>query len=116
MLPLYLPMAADDGTVGRPDRAALAARSSTTPAAPGSSASPTREHVPLIDDARNALIEGIIAESEDETLMDRYLGGEDIDLKMLIDDLETAVARGSFYPVLAVRRADRPRAPPSCSR
>jgi elongation factor G len=33
--------------------------------------------------------------------MDRYLGGEDIDLKVLVDDLETAVARGSFYPVLA---------------
>ena len=28
--------------------------------------------------ARGALIEGIIAESEDETLMDRYLGGEEI--------------------------------------
>ena len=48
--------------------------------------------------------------------MDRYLGGEDIDLKVLIDDLETAVARGSFYPVLAAAAPDRPRAPPSCSR
>jgi elongation factor G len=54
-----------------------------------------------LEDARNALIEGIIAESEDETLMDRYLGGEDIDVKVLVDDLETAVARGSFYPVFA---------------
>ena len=33
--------------------------------------------------------------------MDRYLAGEEIDLKVLIDDLETAVARGTFYPVLA---------------
>ena len=32
--------------------------------------------------------------------MDRYLAGEDIDLDTLIADLETAVARGSFYPVL----------------
>ena len=32
--------------------------------------------------------------------MDRYLAGEDIDVKVLKDDLETAVARGSFYPVL----------------
>jgi len=60
------------------------------------------EHLELIEPARNALIEGIIAESEDETLMDRYLGGEDIDIKVLIDDLETAVARGHFYPVLPV--------------
>ena len=33
VLPLYLPMAADDGTAGRPDRAAVADASSTTPAA-----------------------------------------------------------------------------------
>ena len=50
--------------------------------------------------ARGALIEGIIAESEDETLMDRYLEGGDIDTAALAADLETAVARGSFFPVL----------------
>ena len=50
--------------------------------------------------ARGALIEGIIAESEDETLMDRYLEGEDIDTAVLAADLETAVGRGSFFPVL----------------
>ena len=33
--------------------------------------------------------------------MDSYLSGEEIDPKSLIDDLETAVARGTFYPVLA---------------
>ncbi|MBO0839735.1 MAG: elongation factor G-like protein EF-G2, partial [Sciscionella sp.] len=53
-----------------------------------------------VEEARNALIEGIIAESEDETLMERYLGGEDIDQPTLIADLEKAVARGSFYPVI----------------
>ncbi|HEX9226681.1 MAG TPA: elongation factor G-like protein EF-G2, partial [Arthrobacter sp.] len=51
--------------------------------------------------ARGALIEGIIAESEDESLMDRYLGGEDIPAEVLLGDLETAVARGSFHPVIA---------------
>lgn len=50
--------------------------------------------------ARGALIEGIIAESEDETLMDRYLEGGDIDTAALAADLETAIARGSFFPVL----------------
>ena len=54
-----------------------------------------------IDEARSALIEAIIQESEDESLMDRYLSGEAIDAKVLIEDLEKAVARGSFYPVLA---------------
>ena len=51
--------------------------------------------------ARGALIEGIIAESEDESLMDRYLGGEEIPPEVLVSDLETAVARGSFHPVIA---------------
>jgi elongation factor G len=50
--------------------------------------------------ARSALIEGIIAESEDETLMDRYLAGEEIAADILVQDLETAVARASFHPVL----------------
>jgi elongation factor G len=63
---------------------------------------PDPEHLPAITDARNELIEGIIAESEDESLMERYLGGEDIEVATLIEDLEKAVARGSFYPVLGV--------------
>lgn len=53
------------------------------------------------DEARSALIEGVIAESEDETLLERYLGGEQLDPVALRTDLETAVARGSFHPVLA---------------
>jgi elongation factor G len=54
---------------------------------------------------RDELIEGIITESEDETLMDRYLDGEEIGTDVLIADLEKAVARGSFYPVLAASAA-----------
>ena len=54
------------------------------------------------DDLRGALIEGIIEESEDETLMDRYLGGEQISHESLNEDLEMAVARGSFHPVVPV--------------
>jgi elongation factor G len=54
-----------------------------------------------VAELRGSLIEGIIQESEDESLMDSYLGGEEIDPKGLIEDLEKAVARGSFYPVLA---------------
>ncbi|MFD6326664.1 elongation factor G-like protein EF-G2 [Streptomyces sp. NPDC058442] len=66
---------------------------------------PGAEHLPLIEEARGRLIEGIIAESEDETLMDRYLGGEQVDVKTLIEDLERAVARGVFFPVLAAAPA-----------
>jgi elongation factor G len=54
------------------------------------------------DRLRGELIEGIIGESEDETLMDRYLGGEELSVADLVADLETAVARGHFHPVLCV--------------
>ncbi len=54
------------------------------------------------DDARAALIEAIIEQSEDEALMDRYLSGEDLELKTLITDLEKAVCKGSFHPVVPV--------------
>jgi len=61
-----------------------------------------------VEEARGILIEGIIQESEDESLMEAYL--EDpasIDAKGLIEDLEKAVSLGTFYPVLA---ASAPRA------
>jgi elongation factor G len=54
-----------------------------------------------VSEARANLIEAIIQESEDEGLMDAYLSGDDIDVAGLIEDLEKAVARGTFYPVLA---------------
>lgn len=61
---------------------------------------PSADQLPLLEAARNRLIEGIIAESEDETLMERYLDGAEIELAALVEDLERAVARGSFHPVL----------------
>ncbi len=54
------------------------------------------------EEQRGTLIEGVIEESEDETLMERYLGGEEVDGKLLVEDLERAVARGTFHPVVPV--------------
>ena len=51
---------------------------------------------------RGDLIEAVIEESEDESLMERYVGGEEIDEKVLVEDLERAVARATFYPVVPV--------------
>ena len=100
VLPLYLPLHGDDGGV-----AGLIGLLSRTVQDYSSGSLVERpadpEHLPLIEAARNELIEGVIAESEDESLMDRYLDGEDIPTGTLIEDLETAVARGSFHPVLA---------------
>jgi elongation factor G len=53
------------------------------------------------DEARGALIEGIIEESEDEGLMDRYLAGEPVTEDALLEDLHRAMARATFFPVLA---------------
>ncbi|MGY1753264.1 elongation factor G-like protein EF-G2 [Blastococcus sp. SYSU D01042] len=58
------------------------------------------------DRLRSELIEGIIGESEDEALMERYLAGDELVQADLIADLETAVARAHFHPVLCA-------APPS---
>ncbi|WP_020660196.1 elongation factor G-like protein EF-G2 [Amycolatopsis benzoatilytica] len=94
VLPLYLP--APDGLVGLITQRRYDYSAGYPPR--------VGEPVPLeaFADQRNELIEGIIAESEDETLMDRYLGGEAISEDVLISDLETAVARGSFHPVIPV--------------
>ncbi len=54
------------------------------------------------NDLRGELIEGVIEESEDESLMERYVGGEEIDEDVLVADLERAVARATFFPVVPV--------------
>lgn len=101
VLPLYLPLVGDDGH----SVAGLVGLLSRTVTDYSGGAPVERpadpEHLQHLEAPRNELIEGIIAESEDETLMDRYLDGEDIPLETLVEDLETAVARGSFHPVLA---------------
>ncbi|MGK5548368.1 GTP-binding protein, partial [Streptomyces sp. URMC 127] len=81
VLPLYLPLHGPEGPDGHRPVAGLIGLLSQRVFDYSSGAraetAPGPEHLPLIEEARNRLIEGIIAESEDETLMDRYLGGED---------------------------------------
>ncbi|MFE7569998.1 elongation factor G-like protein EF-G2 [Streptomyces sp. NPDC057539] len=109
VLPLYLPVYGAQGPDGHAPATGLvgllsrkifdyaAGERRENPPGPG--------ELPRIEEARDRLIEGIIAESEDETLMDRYLGGGEIDVKTLTEDLEKAVARGVFHPVLAAAPA-----------
>jgi len=59
-------------------------------------------HRELIEGARAELVEAIIQESEDDTLLDRYLEGEEVGMDILAPDLLTAVSRGRFHPVLPV--------------
>ena len=58
------------------------------------------------DERRGTLIEAVIEESEDESLMDRYLGGEQVDEDLLVKDLETAVAGARLHPVVAACATD----------
>ncbi|WP_440901420.1 elongation factor G-like protein EF-G2 [Actinosynnema sp.] len=51
---------------------------------------------------REVLIEGINAASDDETLLERYLGGKVVEQATLVADLEKAVARAAFHPVIPV--------------
>ena len=60
------------------------------------------KHRELIEGHRSDLIEAIIQESEDDSLLDRYLEGEEIDLDIVQADLLTAVSRGRFHPVIPV--------------
>ena len=59
-------------------------------------------HADIFDTHRGSLIEGIIEESEDDSLMDRYLEGEELEFATLESDLLKAVAHGTFHPVLPV--------------
>ncbi|HVQ17567.1 MAG TPA: elongation factor G-like protein EF-G2, partial [Actinomycetes bacterium] len=101
VMPLYLPMLADDDSVGGLI-ALLSQRVDDYSSGTRVERAADPQHQELIEPARGALIEAIIAESEDETLMDSYLAGDEIELDTVIADLEKAVARGSFYPVIPV--------------
>ncbi|MET8825386.1 elongation factor G-like protein EF-G2 [Streptomyces sp. NPDC004610] len=109
VLPLYLPLRGPAGPDGHAPVTGLIGLLSQTlfDYASGTrvESPPDAERLPLIEEARNRLIEGIIAESEDESLMDRYVGGDPIDVGTLVGDLERAVARGVFFPVLAAAPA-----------
>src|SRR5688500_4750147 len=87
VLPLYLPLHGDDGQsvvglIGLISQQVFDYSDGYPPAV----REPDAEHLPAVEEARNALMEGIIAESEDETLMDRYLAGEDIETSVIIED------------------------------
>ncbi len=100
VLPAYLPVSAGAQVTGL--LALLSERAYDHADGVMSEREPTEDESLRIAEARPTLIEAIIEESEDETLMDRYLSGEPVPLQVLVDDMEKAVARGSFHPVIPV--------------
>jgi elongation factor G len=103
VLPVYQPMLGDDGESITGLLGLITLRvldySAGYPPVAGEA---ERAHLTPVEDARSELIEAVLAESEDESLMERYVAGELITTATLVPDLEQAVARGHFYPVLPV--------------
>ncbi|MDR1264823.1 MAG: elongation factor G-like protein EF-G2 [Propionibacteriaceae bacterium] len=64
------------------------------------------DELATIADYRSSLIEGIIQESEDDELMDRYLEGDNLKADELVADLTRAVYKGHFYPVVPINSLD----------
>jgi elongation factor G len=62
---------------------------------------PNEAETAIIEDNWDPLIESIIEESEDETLLDRHLSGEPIDLDIILPDLRTAIATARFFPIIS---------------
>ena len=99
--PLHLPVAGEQGPLSGLLDVLCARAHDRTPDGP-LEREPTDEERERLSGPRAALLEGVIAESEDETLLERYLGGEELDLDLLLADLEKAVASARLHPVLAV--------------
>ncbi|OEU96710.1 elongation factor G-like protein EF-G2 [Streptomyces oceani] len=109
VLPLYLPTSGEpDGSGHAPVTGLLgllSRRSFQYADGVRQEYEPPADQHSRLEEARNELIEAIIAQSEDEALMDRYLAGESCEVGTLTNDLEKAVARGTFHPVLAAAPA-----------
>jgi elongation factor G len=96
--PVYLPVHAEDKTV----IGSMALISQYVADGTGSRRAPSEDEAAAIEEQRGTLIEAIIEESEDDSLLDRYLSGEDLDVAQLIADTKTAIGKGTFFPVLPI--------------
>ena len=54
----------------------------------------------IIEERRPAVLESVIEESEDETLLDRYLSGDEIDADEVVEDLRAAICTAKFFPIV----------------
>jgi elongation factor G len=102
ILPLYLPAYADDGheitgLVGLLSQEVADYSSGSRERRPADQA-----QLAAITDPRSALIEAIVTESEDEELLEAWVGGENIGIDTVIADMEKAVVRAEFHPLLPV--------------
>ena len=99
LLPLFLPVHGDDnvvaGFIDLLDEQIWDWSSGSVQVKPAED-----RHKELIETERGSLIEGVVTESEDEELMEQFIGGEHVEVDQLTVDLEKAVAKGHFHPVM----------------
>lgn len=89
-----------DETVATCRRVFGDAQSIAVPVQPDGPGTTVTGLVDLIAERRSDVVEAIIEESEDETLLQRYLEGEEVSVATLRDDLHAAVSTARFFPVL----------------
>jgi elongation factor G len=99
VLPTHVPTIAPDGIIGNIGLLSLEEHDYAKGAMVVRSLTADDSHV---ETHRGPLIEAIIQEAEDDSLMERYLGGETLDTDYLLDDLMKAVATGNLFPVVPV--------------
>lgn len=58
------------------------------------------DEVDHVEELRGALLEDVITESGAESLMDRYLEGEEFNFEAIAEELAIATTRAQFFPVL----------------
>ncbi len=102
ILPLYMPAYGDDGhtitgMVGLLSQEVADYSTGTRTKEAADSAQLSR-----IEQPRGSLIEAIVTESEDETLLDAWVAGEAMDIDVVIADMEKAVVRAEFFPLVPV--------------
>ncbi len=64
------------------------------------SGAPDDDQQQLVEELRGPVVEAIIEESEDESMLDRYLEGEELDAAALREDLRKAIATARFFPIV----------------
>ena len=60
------------------------------------------DEVELIEQFRADYVESIIAESEDDALLERYFDGAELTPDEIVDDIMKAMYHGAFFPVIPV--------------
>lgn len=55
-----------------------------------------------VEETRESLLEDLITEAGDESLMERYLEGEEFNFDLISNDLRKAIGAGQFFPVLGM--------------